>query len=773
VDGWREAIELGARLGLFTAETARLACERLRQAKPEEVTAEDVASWVGRSPAEMINLLALAPLVPADTPTERLHETVLSRGGGNSALARALLGDLPTAKPGTPEAETPVVKPASLPALGRDLGRYHLVRELGRGGMGVVYEAHDAVLDRRVALKVLLVDGRVDNEAIERFEREARAAAQVSHPNIIPLHDVGRLPGELPLPYYTMELLQGQDMEWAIARDALSRRFSAEVIRQIALALDTAHRRGVLHRDVKPRNIFLRHAETVPILARSRLAPQSEFRGEEVHAVLLDFGLAKLTEHELAEHSGGTRDEQQVSTLTGSGQLLGTPAYMAPEQARGATGIDARTDVYGLGATLYHALTGHPPFEAPTIGRLLVAVMGSDPPPARQLNPKIEPELEAICTRCLQKDPVLRYQTAAEVATACESFLNSAREEELRRPLVSLEWAMQTLSSYNTPEGILKEAASYASTLLTCRNVAIALLDSDLQTASIAYAMGMDAETRKGVKVRVGQGLCGRVLAEGRPILVPDRITAPDPAWHDWERRFYGDGFIVAPLSAMSRVVLHKMNLFGAFMVGGKLGGKTFTRRDFDSLSLLVSQTAIALAGLPGVISSRMDERDGSSGADARDLGAAPSADPGGPPDSSVQRVSVALTLSDERLQATCAAACAQAQTLLRAGEDSLMVREMVRRQLLRTGVDEKTASLIVAIIFNLHSDRASKAAGGGAWYRVLSLLVFLTGGGLLVDTGAGSGAFRTVPTAVSLALMVGGPILYWARCGSRGDRLA
>ena len=242
---------------------------------------------------------------PGSGPTERL--------AGDLDATRQLSppgSDMPTIHV---EGDAPKAAAQEIPAR---IGAYEIRAELGRGGMGVVYRAFDPGLRREVALKVLLVSGRVGSEGIERFHREARAAAKLSHPGIVQIHDVGEADGK---PYYTMELLPGRGFDDVLRDPGLSPREAVDVVRQVATALHYAHERGVLHRDVKPRNI---------VVIRE---------GGGWIAKLVDFGLAKMVEQELragGEGSGG-------STLTRTGEVLGTPVYMSPEQVRGVRAVDA------------------------------------------------------------------------------------------------------------------------------------------------------------------------------------------------------------------------------------------------------------------------------------------------------------------------------------------------------------------------------------------------------------------------------------------------
>ncbi len=309
-----------------------------------------------------------------------------------------------------------------------DLPRYELLGELGRGGMGVVHRARDRVLGREVAMKVLRAADFASEEDLARFQREARAAAALDHSHIVKVLDVGHLaPAEgesRGRPFYTMELLHGQDLSRAIGTGLLSARDAVQVARHVALALAYAHERGLLHRDVKPQNVFLRRVDSLedPAETPTRRAGEGESPG--LDAVLVDFGLARLPEKDLA--AAGPR-------LTQSGDLLGTPVYMSPEQVRAAGDVDARADVYSLGATLYHALTGVPPFAEKDLASLLEAVKGRDPVTPRRANRRVDRDAETICLTCIAKEPHRRYASASEVAEDCRRYL--AGEPLRARPI--------------------------------------------------------------------------------------------------------------------------------------------------------------------------------------------------------------------------------------------------------------------------------------------------------------------------------------------------
>jgi len=258
------------------------------------------------------------------------------------------------------------------------IGRYRILGTLGRGGMGIVYRAEDTTLGREVALKIMR-PGFTPAEHL-RFLREARAAAVLVHPHIVPVHDVGEADGR---PYIVMELLEGRSLQDHIERRSLLRREEVELLRQASEAVAFAHAQGILHRDLKSSNILV--------------TPERK-------AVVMDFGLAKVPGWE-------------GPGLSVSGVTFGTPAYMSPEQARGQwKEVGERSDVYSLGATLYEILTGRPPFVGASLAETLQQVLSDEPSPPRTIDRTVKPDLERVCLKALEKDPRRRYPTARAFA---------------------------------------------------------------------------------------------------------------------------------------------------------------------------------------------------------------------------------------------------------------------------------------------------------------------------------------------------------------------
>jgi hypothetical protein len=349
--------------------------------------------------------------------------------------------------------------PSAPPSLPEQFGRYRILKKLGQGGMGSVYLAHDSQLDRQVALKVPLFTAGGKPEVLERFYREARAAATLSHPNICPVHDVGTIDGT---PYVTMAFIEGKSLAELIPGDkGLPQKEVAAVVRKLALAMQEAHARGIVHRDLKPANVMI---------------------NQRSQPVIMDFGLA--------------RREQEEARLTKSGSVLGTPAYMSPEQVSGdVKAVGPASDVYSLGVILYELLTGELPFTGPAMA-MLGQILTQEPPRPSTLRPNLDPALEAVCLKAMAKKVAARYASMGELAAALTAYLKGeAAPAKASRGRAEIPTA--TLLPERGP--VAQGAAVPAATPAEADGLATHLL------AKLANRLEKDAET-----IRESQKLAAR-----------------------------------------------------------------------------------------------------------------------------------------------------------------------------------------------------------------------------------------------------------------------
>ncbi len=352
--------------------------QRLTQAAPPEPPPPPPRATVASRPTPQSSQVRVQPAPrtsgPAPPPVSRVVEEPVRSGiglGGTSSGLSTLVG--------APEID------AGLP---NRIGRYELLEELGRGAMGAVFKARDPNLGRAVAVKVILTANLTPQALTEykkRFYREAEAAGRMTHPGVVTIHDMGEDPAS-GQPYLVMEYIEGVPLDNLI-EEAPAGLPLAQVLdlgAQVARALDYAHQRGVVHRDIKPANILVT---------------------KDGRAKIADFGIAKL----------------EGAQLTQTGQLVGTPAFMSPEQFSGG-GVDARSDIFSLGAVLYESLTGKMPFPGETVTEIIYKVVQATPAPVRQHNPQLPAEVDVVLSRCLAKDPAQRYQRAQALAADLDNL---------------------------------------------------------------------------------------------------------------------------------------------------------------------------------------------------------------------------------------------------------------------------------------------------------------------------------------------------------------
>ncbi len=322
--------------------------------------------------------------------------------------------DPPTQRPTTTSERPATLSDAGQGLVGRRIGDYEVLCELGRGGMGVVFKARQVKLGRVVALKMILPGSLPDGSDLARFRTEAEATASLRHPGIVAVHEVGELEGR---PFFSMDFIEGGSLATLLRDGPLTGKTAARHVLAVARAIQHAHEHGILHRDLKPANVLL---------------------DEQGLPHVTDFGLAR-------------RLGQDGRTRTGA--VLGTPGYMAPEQAAGKKELTPAVDVYGLGALLYELLTGRPPFRAETPLDTLMQVLERDPAPPRLLNGNIERDLETVCLKCLEKEPRRRYGSAAELADDLERFLAGEPVQTRSLNLVDRVASMLERSQYDVQFG--------------------------------------------------------------------------------------------------------------------------------------------------------------------------------------------------------------------------------------------------------------------------------------------------------------------------------
>jgi WD40 repeat protein len=416
-----------------------------REQRFQEILADYLQGLEAGRPADRAGLLARHPEFAEDLAAyfanrddfDRLAEPLAPglspRAAGGAATLPA--GETLTAAPGTTL---------------RYFGDYELLDEIARGGMGVVYKARQVSLQRVVALKMILAGQLASPAEVQRFRTEAEAAANLDHPHIVPIYEVGEHQGQH---YFSMKLIEGGSLAQQVERFRHDPRATARLLAAAARAVHYAHQRGILHRDLKPANILLSGAQPAsgrrepPEAATPSGGSRPPLAAYTPH--LTDFGLAKRV----------TADGR----LTQSGAVVGTPSYMAPEQASARKALTTAADVYSLGAILYELLTGQPPFRADTPLDTLLEVLEREPVRPRALDPSIARDLETICLKCLDKDPAKRYGSAEALALDLERWL--AGEPITARPATAWERTYKWV----------KRRPAVAALLLVCAAIAVGL----------------------------------------------------------------------------------------------------------------------------------------------------------------------------------------------------------------------------------------------------------------------------------------------------------
>ena len=472
------------------------ALERELRTSDETVARLEASPPTALEPRTALNPATIteAPTIASETPPK------IRIPGAAPSLVRELstipAGDQPQSPHDQPTAagldQTAfTVAETSEPNRIRYFGDYEIVREIARGGMGVVFQARQVSLNRPVALKMILAGQLANDTDVKRFYTEAEAAANLDHPGIVPIFEVGQHEGQH---YFSMGFVEGQSLSQRLADGPLPARKAAELISRVSEAIEYAHQHGVIHRDLKPANILL--------------DPNGNPR-------VTDFGLAKKV--------------QGDSGLTGSGQIMGTPSYMPPEQAGGKRGeVGPAADVYAMGATLYALVTGRPPFQAATAMDTVIQVISDEPIPPRRLNASIPRDLETICLKCLEKEPGKRYVSASDLAADLGRYL--AGEPIVARPV-----------------GRLEKLAKWAH-----RHPAIAGLSAAVMVIGLVGLAGIIWQWRQAVDARIdAQKQTGIARANERVAryeaefanrrLYGVSLNAVQRAWEDWGPNLFLD----------------------------------------------------------------------------------------------------------------------------------------------------------------------------------------------------------------------------------------
>jgi eukaryotic-like serine/threonine-protein kinase len=458
---WRAGLRpaIGDYLGDVAEECWLTLRAELEALEKELLQADETAA--GREPGSIEEAATISPGPPKTPILGDPHTLVHEEATLPPTDQPHLLHDQPTAA--VLGQDPPATPGASKPNRIRYFGDYEILRELARGGMGVVFQARQVSLNRRVALKMILAGQLATDIDVKRFYTEAEAAANLDHPGIVPIFEVGQHEGQH---YFSMGFVEGQSLAQRLADGPLPPREAATLLVSVAEAIEYAHGHGVIHRDLKPANILL---------------------DRNGYPRVTDFGLAKKLEGD--------------SGLTGSGQIMGTPSYMPPEQAGGKRGdVGPKADVYALGATLYALVTGRPPFQASTPMDTVLQVISDEPVPPRRLNGSIPLDLETICLKCLEKEQGKRYVSAADLGEDLRHYL--AGEPITARPVSQAERAWRWCKRSPWLAGAIGSAAALL--------LAVAMLSLRYADQQARYARDQ-ADATEQIK-----GLLGDVEKEGQ-----------------------------------------------------------------------------------------------------------------------------------------------------------------------------------------------------------------------------------------------------------------
>lgn len=447
----------------------------------------------------------------------------LQRFPQQESIVRTAFGDVAASTLASPEEDSSIALP--------ELPGYMLLGELGRGGMGVVYKARQIQLNRLVAIKTIRAGELASPEEIKRFLAEAEAAAKLNHPHIVPIHEIGEQAG---LHFFSMGFVDGPSVKERLAAEGIIEpKEAARLVATLAEAVHYAHQRGVVHRDLKPANVLLQVESGEPNVESptSEIVPPKSSRNAQpstLHPRITDFGLAKRIDAD--------------SSMTATGQVLGTPSFMPPEQASGdADRVGPRSDVYSLGAILYALVTGRPPFQAANVIETLKQVLESEPVSPRQLNPSVDRDLETICLKCLEKEPDKRYATARDLADDLGRYLRN--EPISARPVGRLErgWRWCRRNPAQALAGLALVVAISASVGFGIRYSYSQQLEDALDRATVAKQeaeIAQNGEKTQRIKAQAAeakanaaQAMTARLNDELDQLLYVRQISAIKDAW--------------------------------------------------------------------------------------------------------------------------------------------------------------------------------------------------------------------------------------------------